>query len=177
MFQTAFKVVFLSFLATIFAFSEGELEGEAKSFVGISGSTIISNAKTWLNPCVPYSTSSYHIGVDGIKYRQDCSGYVSMAWQLGSSQTTSTLASYSTKISKSDLQSGDILLNAGDHVLIFDKWADSGKTKYYAYEQHPDCTEYHSITYPYWSNYDPQDYYPYRYNKVTTVTNSTVSSL
>jgi hypothetical protein len=57
-----------------------------------------------------------------------------MAWQLGSSQTTSTLANYATKISKSDLKAGDILLNGGDHVLIFSSWVDSGKTKYEAYK-------------------------------------------
>jgi hypothetical protein len=54
-----------------------------------SGSEIISNAKTWLNPPVPYSKTAYHNG-----YRQDCSGYVSMAWELGTSETTSTLAQY-----------------------------------------------------------------------------------
>ena len=154
--------------AVLALFGEGEVDEKSElKPVGISGSTIISNAKFWLNPCVPYSQSSYHAGADGIKYRQDCSGYVSMAWQLGTSQTTSTLSQYSTKISKSDLQAGDILLNAGEHTLIFEKWADSGKTKYWTYEQHPDCTEYHSIPYPYWSNYDPNSYLPYRYNKVS----------
>jgi len=36
---------------------------------------VIANAKTWLNPPVPYSQTAYHNG-----YRTDCSGYVSMAW-------------------------------------------------------------------------------------------------
>ena len=96
-----------------------------------------------------------------------------MACALGTSATTSTLAQYSTKISKSDLASGDILLNAGEHTLIFDKWTDSSKTSYWTYEQHPDCTEYHSIPYPYWSNYDPSAYLPYRYNKLSSIYNST----
>ena len=34
--------------------------------------------------------------------------------------------------------------------------------QYYSYEQHPDETEYHVVDYPYWSNYDPQSYIPYR---------------
>jgi hypothetical protein len=165
-------VVQLLFTSTI-AFQEGKAEDPVKTYVGISTSKIISNAKTWLNPCVSYSASSYHQGTDGNKYRQDCSGYVSMAWQLGSSQTTSTLASYSTQIKKSELQSGDILLNAGDHTLIFDKWTDSSKTSYYTYEQHPDCTEYHSVPYPYYSNYDPSGYKPYRSKKVSLGLNTT----
>jgi hypothetical protein len=171
-------IVLLALLPSVLAlFGEGKIDEEnvPKPAVAISGSTIISNAKFWLNPCVPYSQSSYHVGADGIKYRQDCSGYVSMAWQLGTSQTTSTLSQYSTKISKSDLQAGDILLNAGEHTLIFEKWANADKTQYWTYEQHPDCTEYHSIPYPYWSNYDPSSYLPYRYNKVSLASeNATV---
>jgi hypothetical protein len=149
-------------------YGEGLLDEKVDTPLQISGATIISNAQMWLNPCVPYSTSSYHAGTDGNTYRQDCSGYVSMAWKLGSSQTTSTLASFSTKISKSELSAGDILLNAGSHTLIFDKWADDAKTHYWTYEQHPDCTEYHSVEYPYWSNYDPSGYKPYRSNKVSS---------
>ena len=85
---------------------------------------VIANAKTWINPAVPYSQSAYHNG-----YRTDCSGYVSMAWQLGTpGQTTYTLANYSTKITKDQLKAGDVLLNASEHVLIFSSWANSAKT-------------------------------------------------
>ena len=128
----------------------------------ISRSKIISNADTWLHPPVAYSQTSYHNG-----YRQDCSGYVSMAWVLGNSETTSSLPNKCMKISKSDLQSGDILLNPGSHTLIFDKWTDSSKTNYWSYEQHPSETHYASIPYPYWSNYDPSSYFPCRYNGVS----------
>lgn len=128
----------------------------------ITREKIIERAQTWLNPPVPYSKTATHDG-----YRADCSGYVSMAWNLGGpGDTTSTLPNKCTKISKSDLQSGDILLNPGDHTLIFDKWADSSQGNYMAYEQHPAGTEYHSIPYPYWSNYDPSGYFPCRANKV-----------
>lgn len=163
-------VVLLTLLTTSTAllFGEGKAE-EITNNLEITSDTIIEDAKYWLNPCVPYSQSSYHKGADGLNYRQDCSGYVSMAWKLGTSATTSTLAQYSTKISKSDLQAGDILLNAGEHVLIFYKWVDSSKTSYYTYEQHPSCTEYHTVPYPYYSNYDPSSYLPYRYNKVSLV--------
>ena len=83
-------------------------------------SKIITNAKTWLNPSIPYSKSKYH--TDG--YRTDCSGYVSMAWELGTSETTSTLTNYATPITKDELKAGDVLLS-GSHVLIFDSWANT----------------------------------------------------
>ena len=96
---------------------------------------VIANAKTWLNPAVPYSQSAYHNG-----YRTDCSGYVSMAWQLGTSATTWTLPNYSSPVTKDTLKAGDVLLNINEHVLIFSSWANTAKTQYYAYEQHPSQT-------------------------------------
>ena len=58
-------------------------------------------------------------------YRQDCSGYVSMAWKLPGNEWTGSLAQYAEKITKAELQPGDILLfhNASDpyngsHVVI-----------------------------------------------------------
>jgi hypothetical protein len=119
--------------------------------------SVIANAKTWLNPAVPYSGSAYHNS-----YRTDCSGYVSMAWQLGTSATTSTLANYSSVVTKATLKAGDVLLNAGTHVLIFSSWANTAQTQYYAYEMTPPGTKYTVVDYPYWSNYDPAGYKPYR---------------
>ena len=118
---------------------------------------ITNNADTWLNPPVYYSQSDYHNG-----YRQDCSGYVSMAWQLGTSAVTWTIPNYAHQIDKSQLQSGDVLLNVDEHVLIFDAWTDGSQTYYYAYEQTPPQTIYHSVQYPYWSGYGT--YVPYRLN-------------
>ena len=60
------KVVYLFMayiLPMIYAFEEGQLEGEPTNFVSITTDKIISNAKSWLNPCVPYSQSSYHAGL------------------------------------------------------------------------------------------------------------------
>lgn len=118
---------------------------------------ITNNADTWLNPSVYYSQSDYHNG-----YRQDCSGYVSMAWQLGTSAVTWTIPNYAHQIDKSQLQSGDVLLNVDEHVLIFDAWVDGSQTQYYAYEQTPPQTIYHVVQYPYWPGYG--EYVPYRLN-------------
>jgi hypothetical protein len=119
--------------------------------------SIADNAETWLHPPVPYSQQAWYNG-----YRTDCSGYVSMAWGLQSSYVTWTLPQVSYPIGKNDLQSGDILLNVNEHVLIFHAWANSDRTYYYAYEQTPPQAVYHMVQYPYWPGYG--EYVPYRYN-------------
>jgi hypothetical protein len=127
-------------------------------FVALAGANwITDDAATWLNPPVPYSQSAYHNG-----YRQDCSGYVSMAWQLGTSATTWTIPNYSHQIDKSQLAPGDVLLNVDEHVLIFAGWADGAQSQYWAYEQTPPQTVYHVVQYPYWPGYGT--YLPYRLN-------------
>ncbi|MGW3227442.1 peptidoglycan-binding protein [Kitasatospora sp. NPDC001095] len=125
---------------------------------------IIQRAQSWVDQGVPYSMSRYWS--DG--YRQDCSGFVSMAWGLNSSQTTWTLPGFAERIGKNDLQPGDILLynnpaspQAGSHVTIFGGWTDSSRTKYVAYEQTGPSTKKRSTPYGYWNNSGA--YVPYRY--------------
>ncbi|MCF3135762.1 peptidoglycan-binding protein [Streptomyces olivochromogenes] len=125
---------------------------------------IINRAKTWVAAQVPYSMDSYWS--DG--YRQDCSGYVSMAWALQSNEWTGSLDQFGVKIKKDDLQPGDILLfhnpdnpEKGSHVVIFGGWTDYTHTYYTAYEQTPPHTRRLATPYAYWSNSDK--YVPYRY--------------
>lgn len=88
---------------------------------------------------VPYSQSK--TWKDG--YRQDCSGYVSMALNLGAPgpNTVGLTDDRFTKPMKvADLKPGDLLIDAdGDnntrHVVIFEKWTDSSHRGYMAYEQ------------------------------------------
>ncbi|MFG2805285.1 peptidoglycan-binding protein [Streptomyces sp. DT199] len=134
----------------------------------ITRTEIINRAKTWVAAKVPYSMSAYW--TDG--YRQDCSGYVSMAWKLPGNEWTGSLAQYGEKISKAELQPGDILLfhNASDpeqgsHVTIFGGWTDASHTSYTAYEQTRPHTRRQSTPYAYWNNSDR--YVPYRYKGVT----------
>jgi hypothetical protein len=122
---------------------------------------ICENAATWLNPPVPYNQQAWYNG-----YRTDCSGYVSMAWGLGSSYVTWTLPEVSHPIAKDDLQAGDILLNIDEHVLIFESWANPERTYYNAYEETPPQAVYHVVEYPYWSGSDGV-YLPYRFNSYT----------
>ncbi|WP_033257710.1 MULTISPECIES: peptidoglycan-binding protein [Kitasatospora] len=125
---------------------------------------IMRRAQTWVDQKVPYSMSRYWS--DG--YRQDCSGFVSMAWGLGSSQTTWTLPDFAERIGKDDLQPGDALVynnpkdpEGGSHTVLFGGWLDAAHTRYTALEQTRPGTTRRSTPYAYWSN--AGGYLPYRY--------------
>ncbi|MEU2061749.1 peptidoglycan-binding protein [Streptomyces sp. NPDC013455] len=129
---------------------------------------IINRAKIWVAAQVPYSM--YAFWSDG--YRQDCSGYVSMAWGLPNNEWTGSLGQFGVKITKEELQPGDILLyhnpddpEKGSHVVIFGGWTDHTHTYYTVYEQTPPRTRRQTTPYPYWSHADK--YVPYRYKGVT----------
>ncbi|MEU3740259.1 peptidoglycan-binding protein [Streptomyces sp. NPDC032198] len=128
---------------------------------------IMARAKKWVAAKVPYSMDSYWS--DG--YRQDCSGFVSMAWSLGGNEWTGSLASFAVRITKSQLQPGDILLfhnpanpEKGSHVTIFGGWANAAHTQYTAYEQARPHARVQTTPYAYWSN--GSRYLAYRYKGV-----------
>ncbi|QQQ73571.1 hypothetical protein IOD16_19990 [Saccharothrix sp. 6-C] len=123
----------------------------------VTRSEIITRARTWTTAGVPYSQSDYYGG-----YRTDCSGFVSMAWKLSESLTTRNLDQVAHRIDKDDLKAGDILLSYDNHVVIFEKWADTARTEYYEFEQTPPRAVYRKIPYPYYSG----TYLPYRYDNV-----------
>ncbi|MEU8512707.1 peptidoglycan-binding protein [Kitasatospora sp. NPDC048722] len=130
----------------------------------VTRAQVIQRAQSWVDQQVPYGMGRYWS--DG--YRQDCSGFVSMAWGLDSSQTTWTLPNFAERIGKADLQPGDVLIynnsanpQAGSHVTIFGGWTDSTRTRYIAYEQTAPGTTKRSTPYSYWNN--SGSYVPYRY--------------
>lgn len=134
----------------------------------VTRSQILARGKSWYDQHVQYSQHACHANAYG-SYRTDCSGFVSMAWALSSSYTTSTLSNVSKKLgSKNELQPGDILLNKASHVVLFEKWANSAHTKYWAYEETNPRTDmaHHVIPYPYYSGYGT--FVPYRYNHIAT---------
>lgn len=132
---------------------------------------ILARAKKWVTAKVPYSMSAYWS--DG--YRQDCSGFVSMAWNLGRNEWTGSLASFAVRITKNELQPGDMLLfhnpanpEKGSHVTIFGGWANAAHTQYTAYEQTRPHTRVQTTPYAYWSN--ASRYLAYRYKGVQSGT-------
>lgn len=134
---------------------------------------IINRAKKWVSEQVPYGMAKYWS--DG--YRQDCSGYVSMAWKLKSNEWTGSLAKFGTKIAREDLKPGDILLfhnkanpTKGSHVTIFGGWTDYTHSHYSAYEQTPSHTRKQTTPMAYWTH--SGGYVPYRYKGLSTGTSS-----
>ncbi|MCA6091981.1 hypothetical protein LE181_07375 [Streptomyces sp. SCA3-4] len=110
----------------------------------ISRAQVLARAKTWLTANngrpVPYGQKLYW--KDG--YRQDCSGYVSMALRLGApGPNTVTLkkSAYTRPIAMKDLAPGDLVIKADSdsadfrHVVIFDGWANAAHSAYKSYEQ------------------------------------------
>ncbi|MEH0108110.1 cell wall-associated hydrolase [Tersicoccus sp. MR15.9] len=130
----------------------------------ISRSTIISRARTWVTAHVPYNQQGYHRDPQGKLYREDCSGYVSMAWHLRTSYVTSTLPQVSHRITKTQLRPGDVMLKTSGHVVIFNGWANTAHTKYNAMEEsRPGVGTVARVTpYPYWSGQGT--FVPYRLN-------------
>ncbi|MFD4377769.1 peptidoglycan-binding protein [Streptomyces sp. NPDC058486] len=125
---------------------------------------IINRAKTWVTAQVPYSMEKYWS--DG--YRQDCSGYISMAWNLSSNEWTGSLDRFAVRIDRTELQPGDILLfhnpanpTRGSHVTIFGGWTDYTHTSYIAYEQTKPRTRKQATPMAYWEN--SGRYVAYRY--------------
>ncbi|MFD5160377.1 peptidoglycan-binding protein [Streptomyces hawaiiensis] len=145
----------------------GELS--TMSTATLSPDTMINRARTWLtaNNGAPVPYSMERTWKDG--YRQDCSGYVSMALGLGKpGLNTVGLADsrngVTTRLSSmSQLKKGDLLIDYsttdGDfrHVVIFEKWADTSHSAYWAYEQRGTYgTTHRQLSYGIGSdNYDP----------------------
>ncbi|MFD8012322.1 FG-GAP-like repeat-containing protein [Streptomyces sp. NPDC058955] len=115
----------------------------AESSVGgsITREEVIERAKYWLGKSIPYNQGGSYPDSDGKYYRTDCSGYVSMAWHLTTSLSTQGFGNSSDvyEIPRSDLKPGDILNSYYDHVILFDRWEDTAKTKfsYYSFGSTP----------------------------------------
>ncbi|MFQ6146953.1 hypothetical protein ACLMNJ_28420, partial [Streptomyces seoulensis] len=134
----------------------------------ITRSEVLDRAQSWVDAGVPYSQTDFY--TDG--YREDCSGFVSMAWHLKSSLTTATLPSVASQIGFGQLEGGDILDYTGAHTFLFDKWTNqaNGDFTYYA-ESNPDRPT-HGPTAANINNSSiegwPTSYYDaYRYDNIT----------
>jgi len=87
-------------------------------------SQIIKRAKKWIKAEVPYSMDDYWS--DG--YRQDCSGFVSMAWNPSTpGHSTRSIPDIAAKIEWSELKPGDVVNSYDNHCMIYHMRGDSGK--------------------------------------------------
>jgi hypothetical protein len=131
----------------------------------ITRKEVIRRAKDWVNERVPYSETSWHHDRNGT-YRQDCSGYVSMAWHLPTSMVTWTLPQVATRLhSLDDLRQGDMIDKESQHVVLFDSWVDSHHTVARVYEEaHRGTVAQHDT---YGRNYlIANGFHPYRYRNI-----------
>ncbi|MFJ4779293.1 hypothetical protein [Streptomyces sp. NPDC088762] len=100
----------------------------------ITRSEVMARAQFWVDQGVPYNQSGWYTDGSGTNYREDCSGYVSMAWHATQSYVTQTLPNISSEIGKSSMLPGDALNYSEAHVILFGGWNDksAGTFTYYA---------------------------------------------
>ncbi|WP_434600389.1 peptidoglycan-binding protein [Streptomyces sp. A5-4] len=149
----------------------------APTLRAVTRAEIINRAKGWVTAKVPYSMEKYWS--DG--YRQDCSGFVSMAWNLAGNEWTGSLAQFGTRLTRDELEPGDMLLfhnpanpSNGSHVTIFGGWTDYTHTSYTAYEQSRPHTREQATPYAYWNN--SSRYVAYRYKGLSAGSGGAPSS-
>ncbi|MFF3624929.1 hypothetical protein [Streptomyces sp. NPDC002467] len=135
---------------------------------------IIARAKDWVKEAVPYSQKRWWKDeVTGGSYRQDCSGFVSMAWQLRDSHTTWSLPSVANRLTGFDqLEAGDALDYPDQHVVLFGGWTDKAKGDFFYYSEsggnlpaHKTSANIHDSEL---AGHPRTAYIPLRYKKLTT---------
>ncbi|MFI1974884.1 C40 family peptidase [Streptomyces wedmorensis] len=148
----------------------------------ITRDEILARAQSWIDQQVPYSQTAYHTDSNGT-YRQDCSGFVSMAWHLsvGSNNnwgaTTWTLPNYATRLgSLDDLLPGDMIDKEDQHVVLFKGWTDSSHTTAVIMEEARPGTNARQTTLSR-SYLTDNGFHPYRYDKVIERRVNTTPSL
>ncbi|WP_112238895.1 hypothetical protein [Kribbella monticola] len=130
---------------------------------------VMARANTWLTRHVPYNQGSCYTDAEyaGKSYRQDCSGYVSMAWGLSTSLVVSQFPSYATKLaSRADLQPGDALISPDgtSHMVLFAGWKDSSHTTFTVWHEANTARGTVTDSSGSWLN----GYTSWRYNRITS---------
>jgi len=95
----------------------------------ITRAQVLARANYWIKKHVYYSQSSSFQG-----YRRDCSGFVSMAWKLRGSYTSSSIISCARGITWNRLKPGDAVRRPG-HVEIFGGWKNKRRRQFWALEE------------------------------------------
>ncbi|GAA1645849.1 hypothetical protein [Catellatospora bangladeshensis] len=126
---------------------------------------ILARAAIWHETHVGYSQLKFRKG-----WRTDCSGYVSMAWDLARNHWTGDLHQVGERIGFDELRPGDMLLyhnrsrpRDGSHVVLFERWVDEPGGDFVMYEQTPPSVKHRT-----WSSsgYSRSRYRAYRYQQV-----------
>lgn len=144
---------------------EAQEETQPLELAAISRRDVLTRAQSWINERVMYSQTRYHTNRYG-RYRQDCSGYVSMCWRLRTSYTTATIMQVADRITRAQLLPGDALWrrsgNVG-HIALFVGWADTAHTRPVVNEEYQTG---HPCTRRVWSYKYASGFTPIRYNHI-----------
>jgi hypothetical protein len=130
---------------------------------------VLDRARTWVDEQVPCSQVRWWSDANGW-YRQDCSGYVSMAWHLDQNTDywTGNLHTVSHAIPVDELQPGDILLSS-THTLLFAGWLTKTDRMHFAlYEEYATGFTAHYVRGASIDEYLDKGFIPYRYNGIIT---------
>ena len=132
----------------------------------ITRAQIIARAQLWVQAQVPYSQVEWYKNANGT-YRQDCSGFVSMAWDLNQNVDfwTGNLNLVSHTIAAAELLPGDILLS-DVHTILFAGWANTQHTEFDYYEEaHPGTVARYVVDAPL-SAFLDNGFAPFRYDGI-----------
>ncbi|RKT09230.1 ricin-type beta-trefoil lectin protein [Streptomyces sp. 1114.5] len=135
---------------------------------------VLARARHWAEQRVGYSwVRWWSDSATGGGYRQDCSGFVSMAWQLKESYDTTGLFSVADRITWEQLQPGDALDIGGvkGHAILFAGWTDKAKDTFRYYSESNSRTPTSAATArrgdPEIGGHPTSSYVPLRYRKIT----------
>lgn len=96
----------------------------------VARSTMVARGQSWVDKHVPYNQQGSYDG-----YRTDCSGFVSMCWELARpGLTTFTMHTVAHNIDKGALAPGDAMNCDSRHIVLFAGWTDGSQSKYVAME-------------------------------------------
>jgi len=132
----------------------------------ITRAQILTRAELWVAQQVPYSQTSWWTNAYGT-YRQDCSGYVSMAWDLDQYTDfwTGNLNLVSRTIPAATLLPGDILLSV-KHTILFAGWANPQHTEFDYFEEAHQGTNARYVVDAPLSAFLDNGFAPFRYDGV-----------
>jgi hypothetical protein len=148
------------------------------------GAAAMARADTWYRQSLDYSQDQCYRPGTGYSpadwstlggcrlpsYRTDCSGFVSMAWNLPHSYATprpgpgKTLGDLTDPIGKDQLSKGDALVAPGKHVRLFEKWLNPEHTRYRAYDFGSTPVKHQDYD---WAATGDYTYTPVRYSDAT----------
>lgn len=146
-----------AFLAPISPLATGSAHASA---VGgsIDRGEVIARARDWFNQNLPYSQGTRHLDpFHKQTYREDCSGFVSMAWHTNDpgnngGYNTDSIPSIAPEIKFANLKPGDVLNSPKSkmgHVVLFEKWVGAAGGDFWMFEENG---YYNTIVHRKWSS-------------------------